>query len=222
MMNNGLADELLDLIPASRPGLHNPWRDRCSLDAAPQAASDRRARLAMHLDCEPAQVLIGEACGFRGARFSGVPFTSERQLLEGVIPRIEPLQGRITSAPLSFAEPSATLVWKNLYALRIESNTVMWNALQMHPFHEGDSLTNRTPTTEELRLGEPALRRLLRAFPRARVIAVGNAASRALERLGVAPDVQVRHPANGGATKFATSLRSFINAPIEHRLKDLV
>ena len=47
------------------------------------AASElRRERLSAHLSArrDARYLLVGEAAGYRGARISGVPFTSERQL----------------------------------------------------------------------------------------------------------------------------------------------
>jgi hypothetical protein len=47
-----------------------------------QGAALRRARLAAYLEsrAEAPLLLVGEAPGYRGARVSGIPFTSERQL----------------------------------------------------------------------------------------------------------------------------------------------
>ena len=45
-------------------------------------SSVRRERLAAYLEAREhaSIVLVGEAAGYRGARVSGIPFTSERQL----------------------------------------------------------------------------------------------------------------------------------------------
>ena len=45
-------------------------------------AESRRGRLAAYLDArhDARVLLVGEAAGYRGARVSGIPFTSERQL----------------------------------------------------------------------------------------------------------------------------------------------
>ena len=51
-----------------------------------EGAPVRRERLARYLEerAEAAWILVGEAAGYRGARVSGIPFTSERQLTGGV------------------------------------------------------------------------------------------------------------------------------------------
>lgn len=199
------ACELVSLLPTGRPGLFNPWVDVCEYDAA-NSREDRLFRLALHLSCEPRFILCGEAGGYMGMRYSGVTFTSERLILEGAVPRLPKQLARLTSVPgkrTAFSEPSATIVWGALKTIGIENETVMWNALQVHPFKAGDVHSNRTPTREELELGGPALSRLLAFFPQARLVAVGNKSQELLvDVLQVTPHACVRHPANGGATKF--------------------
>src|SRR6185436_1135484 len=60
----------------------NPYRDFDPALARPGAARRRRANLEAYLERvgAPRLVLLGEALGFRGGRFSGIAFTSERQL----------------------------------------------------------------------------------------------------------------------------------------------
>ena len=116
------------------------------------------------------------------------------------------LAARLTLRERPFSEPSATIVWKTMYRLGIAETTVLWNALQMHPFAGDDPLTNRTPTLAEFKSGRAALRELPRMFAGAVFIAVGKYAERALAEAGIASFCTVRHPANGGATAFAEGL----------------
>lgn len=157
-------------------------------------------------------ILCGEAAGWQGMRHTGLAFTSERHVLDGAVPRLVDAPGRLTSRSRPFAEPSATLVWRSLYALDIAERAVMWNALPMHPHDRGDPRSNRTPTDAELSHGRTPLRLLLAAFPRAAVVAVGNKAAEQLVRLGVPPAAAVRHPANGGAPAFAQGLEACVKA----------
>lgn len=200
-----LANSLVETLPSGLSGLFNPWKDVCPHDAAGNGPEQKLARLALHLDCAPQFILTGEAPGYQGCRYSGIAFTSERLLGEGAIPRIGAMS-RLSDRRLPFSEPSATIVWKTLYRLGIADRTILWNALQLHP-HRPDSLwSNRTPTPAEISLGEPALRMLIDAYPNARIIAVGKKAEGLLRDMGIPIAGSVRHPANGGATEFATGL----------------
>lgn len=205
-----LAHGLVETLPSGMPGLFNPWRDRCPHDAAGNGPAEKLARLAQHLDCEPEFILTGEAPGYQGCRYSGIAFTSERLLGEGAIPRIPASPGRLSTRRLPFSEPSATIVWKTLYRLGIAERTILWNAMQLHPHRPDDLWSNRTPAPEEVRLGEPALRMLVEAFPHAKIVAVGKKAEGLLGEMGVKVAGAVRHPANGGATEFANGLQALI------------
>jgi len=206
MTDLSLASRLVETLPSGQDGLFNPWKDHCPHDAEGNGPQAKLARLALHLDCQPRFILAGEAPGYAGCRYSGVAFTSERLLGEGAIPRIPALSARLSTRRLPFSEPSATIVWKTLYRLGIAEQTLLWNALQMHPHRPGELWSNRTPTPAEISLGEPALRILIAAFPAARIIAVGKKSEGLLQGMGVPIAGAVRHPANGGATEFAAGL----------------
>ncbi len=209
--NIALAKRLVDTLPFGVPGLFNPWKDICGDDLPINGPQAKLQRLAEHLACEPRFIVCGEAPGHLGCRHSGVAFTSERQLLEGAVPRVHCAEQRLTSRRLSFAEPSATIVWRVLRDLGIAEETLLWNALQMHPHKPDDARTNRTPTPRELMLGAPAMRILVEAFPATKVIAVGRKAEALLHEMGIATAGQVRHPANGGATEFAQGMAALIH-----------
>lgn len=205
-----LARSLVDTLPSGLEGLFNPWEDSCPHDAVGNGPVAKLERLSQHLDCDPEFILVGEAPGYQGCRYSGVAFTSERLLGEGAIPRIAASQGRLSDRRLPFSEPSATIVWKTLYRLGIAERTILWNAMQLHPYRAEELWSNRTPTPEEIKLGEPAMRLLIEAFPKARVVAVGKKAEGLLNEMGVQVNGAVRHPANGGATEFSSGLQALM------------
>lgn len=142
----------------------------------------RRERLAAYLAArrDAPVLLVGEAAGYRGARVSGVPFTSERQL-SGTAP----------------AEATATIVHRVLAELGLEELVLLWNLVPTHPHRPGEPSSNRPPSREEIEYGRPFVDALARER---RVIAVGRLAERAL---GVAA---VRHPSHGGAAAFRAGL----------------
>jgi uracil-DNA glycosylase len=211
MPNNKLAKLLSDKLPSGHSTLFNPYSDRSDEDEPCNGPDAKLARLAAHLDCVPKFILCGEAAGYQGCRYSGIAFTSEYLLREGKIPRIPAMSHRLTTRRLPYREPSATIVWKALYELGIKDRTILWNALPVHPHKPGNKQSNRTPKSHEIKIGEPALQRLVAEFPKAKVIAVGRKAERSLRSLGIVPAATVRHPANGGAKIFTQQLQQFVN-----------
>jgi uracil-DNA glycosylase len=148
---------------------------------APLLRDRLRSYLDVHIDAD--FLLLGEAPGYRGARVSGIPFTSERQLTG--------------SGP---AEASATLVHRVLDELGLEERTLLWNLVPTHP---GTERTNRQPRSAEIAVGLTFLRVL--ASDRT-VVAVGRLAERALGVRGV------RHPSHGGAQAFREGLVELLDA----------
>jgi uracil-DNA glycosylase len=193
------------------PHVFNPWAEHDPLDAGAMAGlagsgpDGRLSRLRAHLAAAPALVLLGEASGYQGCHFSGMPFTNEKLLLAGRIPRVR-VAARLTTRPRPWCEPSATVVWGTLHALGLAERTVLWNAFAWHPFKPGDPYSNRAPTRDELEAGRDVLDGVLGAFARARIVAVGKVAERALRGLGREPYVTVRHPSMGGANEFRAGL----------------
>lgn len=112
-----LSSELIATLPVGLAGLYNPWAERCLYDAEGNGPEQRLERLAQHLDCSPRFVMLGEAPGYAGCRYTGVAFTSERLVMDGAVPRVSRSPGRLTTRQLRFSEPSATMVWDTLYQL---------------------------------------------------------------------------------------------------------
>ncbi|MEO6184740.1 MAG: uracil-DNA glycosylase [Steroidobacteraceae bacterium] len=201
-------------IVKSATGEHvfNPWLHHDpTTDLARTATQHRLARLSAHLSTNARFVLIGEAAGYQGCKVSGIPFTSERLILESRIPRISTDAKRLTSRARPWSEPSATTVWNTLHSLGIASETILWNAFPWHPHKPGVLHSNRTPTPTERMAGVAVLKQLLDLFPQAQVFAVGRNAEWSLAHLGrdAAP---LRHPSMGGARKFAQQLSAACGA----------
>jgi uracil-DNA glycosylase len=142
-----------------------------------------RRRLTAYLEsrADARVVLVGEAAGYRGARVSGLPFTSERQLSG--------------SGP---AEQTATIVHRVLAELGLSDEVLLWNVVPTHPHRPGVPSSNRAPTRAEVEAGRAFLAPLLAGR---RPIPVGRLAHRVLA------GPYVRHPAHGGAAAFADGLR---------------
>jgi uracil-DNA glycosylase len=138
-----------------------------------------RARLAEYLSerSDAHVLLVGEAAGYRGARISGVPFTSERQLTgEGP------------------AEATATIVQRTLARLGLVDDVLLWNVVPTHP---GTESSNRPPRGAEIAAG---LRFLGDLSAGRLVVAVGRVAERALG------SHSIPHPSHGRAKEFEAGL----------------
>jgi len=194
------------------PNLFNPWQQRNDMDISEDGPEQRIKRLKLHLDNPNARILmVGEAPGHLGAKYSGIAFTSERLLLEGVIPRLEKFaNARISMRKLPFSEPSATTIWKIAYELGIEHNIVLWNALPWHPYKDVLS-SNRTPTKAELEQGLEFLKDLVNIYCGVTLVAIGRKAQGSLEGLGI-PHVNIRHPSMGGAPAFRKGLTGLVKS----------
>jgi hypothetical protein len=208
----------------SQPGVFNPWRDTDPVnDAGPDAPGIRADNLARYLQMRVGKarlVLIAEAPGFRGCKFSGIAMTSERILMNHQIkvPASAVFDGaksRTSQAalmPLGYIEPTASITWSLLLSLGLDpAEFVLWNSFPCHPFKGTDPLTNRAPTPVELGSCAHVLPLMLELFKTAQVVAVGRIAQRTLASLGlVVPNV--RHPAMGGATAFRRQIMELLSA----------
>lgn len=184
----------------------NPWADQDALDILPNAPAARRGRLAHHFNRDAKYLLIGEAPGYRGCHFSGVPFTCEKQLCDGIVPGIS-AHSRFTSRKLPWSEGSATIIWSTLRQLGIAADVVLWNAFAFHPHKVGEMHSNRAPTTHELLCGMDILATVVESFPGSKLIAVGKTAAKTLDNLNFRIDHEVRHPSMGGANLFSAQMQ---------------
>lgn len=199
----------------SMPNVFNPWLDTDPLDAPGiDAPKNRSNRLSSHFDVTPKFLLIGEAPGYQGCHFSGVPFTNEYLICAGWIPRIGE-HGRFTTRKLPWREPSATIVWSTLHDLKIDTHTVLWNAFAFHPHRPGNLLSNRTPTKSELVHARPILELVVKHFSAhgTKIVAVGNVAYTLLSQLLTIKRLyKVRHPSMGGATEFRAGMKTLVQS----------
>jgi hypothetical protein len=193
------------------PGVTNPYRGEVPELDGRGAAGRRRRNLEAYLErvgrvrC----VLVGEALGFRGGRFSGIAFTSERQLAGDDGRRLPwasaPPFAATSRNPALWLEPSGSIVWGALGGE--PQGVLLWNAFPWHPYAPRSPLSNRCPERSLWQANLHVLEELLAEVGAVRVLAVGRTAQAALAELGVeAPGL--RHPAHGGAVVFREQLRS--------------
>ena len=189
------------------PGLFNPWRDRDQELDRPGAPKIRTDNLRQYLLAHrgASAVLIGEACGWAGCRFTGIPFTGEN-LLAGP-EALEWTTGqnfkRSSKRQEPYKERSATTVWGEIAGDR---NLVLWNAVPWNPHRPDEALTNRKPTRSDQEAGSEALRIFMDTFENAVPVAIGRVSQEVLERLGYEVGY-IRHPSMGGHHQFRKGVR---------------
>ena len=185
-------------------------------------------------------VVIGEALGYRGGHFSGIPMTSERMLLceqkdavaalyerrnlehragdGGHRPPLQILSGtkpRRTSKPSvcpdGFSEPTATIVWGALLKIGVlPDEFVLWNAFPWHSFDPRRGVLSNRTPNKSEQLSG---RPVLRIF-------LGLFPCEQIVALGKIAAAQleqlgvnahcVRHPASGGAKLFRQQIARIV------------
>jgi len=184
--------------------LFNQYKDIDPNVDLPNANNIRKQNLRNYLGSfsqRPSILVVGEAPGPRGCRFSGVPFTSEAQLCaQGYLP----FAGHQSSARESpYAENSATIFWKVLAPYH--PKFLVWNCVPFHPHKQGEILSIRSPTKKEVIFYSGILSELKKLVKPIHILAVGRKAELGLRQIGVRP-IYLKHPSHGGAREFRTRL----------------
>lgn len=212
MFKGRRAWQWLERLAKSRlENVFNPWGERNAFDLPDDGPGSRKKRLKAHLANQDAKLLmIGEAPGHLGCSVSGIPFTSEKLLFEGVIPRLDSqTQRRISSREKPFSEPSATIVWTMLFELGIADRVVLWNAFPWHPHKKLNPSSNRTPTRQELALGLEFLQDLAGMYEDVCLVAIGRKSEQLLAQTDYEYEA-VRHPSMGGSKDFRDGLKVIV------------
>ncbi|MCC6572440.1 MAG: uracil-DNA glycosylase [Planctomycetes bacterium] len=193
-------------------------------------AAKRRENLRRYLKAlpDPKFVLIGLCPGWRGARFTGVPFTDEARLcLTGSC------YDRTSSSPEPLRERSAGVAMDLIGA---RTDVVCWNAVPWHCHEADEPMSNATPSAEAINLGAAELEYFLaRLYPRAQPVSVGEIArdvlSQVSKRHGIPPAdsgiwsqfraaIHVRHPAHGGEKEFREGLARILGITLHEDADD--
>lgn len=191
------------------PNVFNQYSNKYSVNAI------RRNNLQIYLKqmslIKPKVMLVGEAPGFHGCRFTGVPFTSEDILINGYgeTNLFGLNKGYVKTEELSIIkkEQSATIVWETL-----SNNSflpLMWNAFPFHPFKKDNPMKNRTPLVNELEIGQRFLEEIIALYNIEKIIAIGNKAEASLNKMNV-NCIKVRHPAHAGKPDFVKGIEAII------------
>lgn len=188
--------------------LFNQYRDKDLSVDLPNADKIRRGNLMSYLKCfskRPSIVIVGEAPGPWGCRFSGVPFTSEAQLCNGILPFVG-CQSSVRDSP--YMEKTATIFWNIM--LPYHPKFFIWNCIPFHPHNNSEILSIRNPTRDEVSMYSKLLSEILSLFKSQHVIAVGRKAELALNQTGVSC-TYVHHPSRGRTNDFIRDIKGIFN-----------
>lgn len=188
--------------------LFNQYRDtNLSVDQinAPLIRQNNLENYLISVSENPHTLVVGEAPGPWGCRFSGVPFTSENQLCTNDLP----FQGQQSSNnDAAYSSRSSQMFWDTM--LQYHPHFFVWNAIPYHPHHHDNNLSVRNPTKTEIKENQNHLIALYSIVQPNLVIAVGRNAEYALNRTGIV-NHYVRHPSYGGAKQFAKGITRLLS-----------
>jgi len=183
----------------SNEELFNQYGDNDFRFDLPRGKEIRRRNLRSYLRSFtriPMVLLVGEAAGPWGCRFSGIPFTSERLLVSDALP-FKGHQSSTHDPP--YSEISGTIFWKTL--LPYHQKFFVWNAVPFHPHKHGQMLSIRHPTKTELCIHSKVLSKMVSLIKPRHILSIGRKAELALLFIGCSA-IYVRHPSQSGAGEF--------------------
>lgn len=200
-------EKFINLLKETKiKGYFNVWNQTSEKDKLKNADEIRCNNLRNFLiDRENAEyIIIGEAPSY-GARYTGIPMTSEENFNNH--PEIFSKNRYKTTSLGINSETTASIVWDEiLKSDKAGKNFVMWNAFA---FHNSNEEYVQAPNITQLTCPEnlKILKTFLNLFPNRKIIAMGRTTQ---ETVGYALTEYVRHPSHGGEKSFREDLKSMI------------
>ena len=207
MMINSLWELFVkDVFPVpSTETLFNPYYINDPSVDLPHGSTIRKQNLYNYLNSfleTPPVLLIGEAPGPWGCRFSGIPFTSEKQLAENKLP-FKGLPSSTFNPPM--AERSASIFWGTMATYH--PHFFIWNCIPLQPHPPEEPFTIRSPHRNELEGFNHILSKIVEIIQPKHIYSIGRKSEQAVKSLGLHP-TYIRHPSHGGKRDFQNGIRA--------------
>ncbi|NND71398.1 MAG: uracil-DNA glycosylase [Rhodothermales bacterium] len=186
----------------TRPDLFNQYISYTQYDVG-DAPSIRLSNVIAYLERFVGRrqtLILAEAPGPWGCRFTGIPITSEEEIGRSEFP----IKATICTQGPPRKEYSSGIFWRVLESHHERFFT--WNAVPFHPHKVGMTDSIRTPTITELRECAVITRLVLDICVPSRILALGRRAEKQLTILGAEAEY-IRHPSQGGAKAFEKGMR---------------
>jgi uracil-DNA glycosylase len=194
----------------------NPYVDRCEIHDHRDAPRRRARALSAMVECAARvpidAIWVGRDLGYRGGRRTGLALTDDVHIAPHA-KRWDFVAERPTIGA-AVAERTAAVIWSMLG--QIDARIFLWNVFPLHPHESGQPFTNRQHNARERRAGEELLQALVALLRPARIIAIGNDAAAAADRVAdEVPVIGVRHPSYGGQTEFLCQIAKLYGAALQ-------
>ena len=200
-------EEFVKLLQEQKPSdeyRHNFYRPS---EEHPREARMKSKNLLLYLkrmqELDPKVLLVGEAPGYKGCKLTGIPFTSEYQILnEGFFKE----EFEVLHPDNPECENSAKVIWDTVGKTR--QFPLMWNIYPFHPSSRDGR--NGKPNAKDIDMGKYILGKLLTMFNISAIYCVGRKSENALKNHRLYRGY-VRHPSHGGSRECKERLKDILN-----------
>jgi len=192
---------------------YNDYDGKVDLKNAAKIRNENFRKYLNRFSKKPWVLMVGEAAGPWGARFSGVPFTGEKQLATKGFPfsgkrsSLENPSIKTRKSP-PYTSNTAEAFWEIMKPYH--PDFLVWDCVPFHPHQPNQILSIRNPSRKEIQRFSELLDQIIKILEPKTIIAIGRKAEFALKLLNH-PACYVRHPSFGGVKDFRASVEKEFN-----------